>query len=135
MVALLGIILQVAGWGIFEKTRFEWKYNEEVKVQIETPTFDDDVKKIEGEEITLTGYFLPISFSKRRIILSKLPMASCFFCGGDAGLESVAEIYFAKEQPRFKRDELLTIRGKLELNDGVDGHLIFIVNNASLVSR
>lgn len=125
---------QVSGWEAFSKTSFEWQYVDEVGVQVEIPTFDEHVKSLDGKEITLTGYYLPINISRKKIILSKLPMAACFFCGGEGGLESVAEIYFKEDHPRFKMDELVTVKGQLLLNDGKDGHLVFILINASVSS-
>ena len=122
----------VSGWEIFSKTTFEWKFVEEVGAQVEIPTFDDKVKSLDGKEITLTGYYLPINISRKKIILSKLPMAACFFCGGEGGLESVAEVYFESDHPRFKMDELVTVKGRLLLNNGIDGHLVFILVNATV---
>ena len=124
----------VSGWEIFAETTFEWTLVEDVGAQVEIPTFDDEVKSFEGKEVTLTGYYLPINISRKKIILSKLPMAACFFCGGEGGLESVAEIYFQADHPRFKMDELVTVKGRLLLNDGIDGHLVFILVNASVVT-
>jgi len=125
---------KVSGWKIFEQTAFEWKYVEELGLQVEIPTFDEKVKSLNGKEVILTGYYLPINIARKRIILSKLPMAACFFCGGNVGLESVAEIHFQTDHPRFKVDDLVTVKGKLILNDGKDGHLVFILENASVLT-
>ena len=125
---------EVSGWELFSKTSFEWKYVEELGLQVEIPEFDDHVQSLNGEEVTLTGYYIPINIARKKIILSKLPMAACFFCGGEGGLESVAEIYFEEDHPRFKMGQLVTVKGRLFLNDGKDGHLVFILVNATVVS-
>ncbi len=124
-----------AGWDIFASTRFELKYVEEMGVQAEVPTFDKEIKSLEGTEVTLTGYYLPFNVSKRSIILSRLPNASCFFCGGAAGQESVAQIYFKEAHPQFKLDELVRVKGLLLLNSGLDGNLVFKLVNAEVVKR
>jgi len=131
---LMVISLQVSGWDVFSETQFEWQYVEELGLQVEMPSFDEKVKALEGKEITLTGYYLPVNISRKKIILSKLPYAACFFCGGDVGQESVAEVHFKTDHPRFKMDEIVTVKGRLILNDTNDGHLVFILVNASIIS-
>ncbi len=126
------IFFQVSGWEIFENTRFEWQYVEKLGLQAEIPIFDDEIKSLEGKEVTITGYYLPIDIDGNRIIISKLPYASCFFCGGGVGLESVAEVQFETKQSPFKMDELLTVKGRLKLNKDEYGHLVFILTNSSV---
>lgn len=130
---LVALLFQVSGWEIFSNTRFEWQYIEEMEMEAEIPIFDDKIKSLEGEEITLTGYYLPIDIEGNRIIISKQPYASCFFCGGGAGLESVAEIQLETKQPPFEMDQLLTIKGRLKLNEREYGHLVFILTDASVI--
>lgn len=104
-------------------------------MQAEVPIFDEKVRSLEGQEIQLTGYYLPVVVSRSRIIISKLPYASCFFCGGGVGMESVAEIQFDGDAPRFKLDELVTVKGQLRLNDNEYDQLVFILTDASIVSE
>ena len=125
--------IPVSGWDIFENTRYEWQYIEEMEREAELPIFDDEIKALEGTEILLTGYYLPFQIEGNRIILSKLPYAACFFCGGDAGLESVAEIQFKIDPPKFMLDEMVTVKGNLKLNEREYGHLIFILEEATVV--
>ena len=74
----------------FKSDFFTPEYFEEVNVYFEVPKFDKELLAIEGEEVTLTGYVIPYE-SDSSFMLSALPFASCFFCGG-AGPETVAEI-------------------------------------------
>jgi len=129
------LFVQVSGWEIFLNTRYEWQYIEKMEMEAEIPIFDEKIKSLEGKEITLTGYYLPVDIEGNRIIISKLPYASCFFCGGGVGLESVAEIQFEVKQPPFQMDELLTIKGRLKLNKSEYGHLVFILTDASVVQQ
>jgi len=124
---------KVSGWDIFLKTRYEVQYMEDKEMFADIPIFDDKIKSLEGTEITLTGYYLPIEIDKNRIIISKLPYASCFFCGGNVGLESVAEIQFNNKPPRFDLDDLITIKGILKLNEKEFGHLVFILTDAKIL--
>lgn len=123
----------VSGWEVFEDTKFKWKYAEELGAEVEVPLFSKSVKELEGKEITLTGHYLPLELEGERIIISKLPYASCFFCGGGVGQESVAEVVFNNIQRPFRLDELITIKGKLKLNSNDYDHLVFILEDAKVI--
>ena len=124
---------QVAGWETFEKTRFKWEYVEEIGFQVEVPVFDNKIKELDGKEITITGHYLPMDIDGNRIIISKFPYAACFFCGGGVGQESVAEVLFKSVQRPFRMDELLTIRGRLRLNQDDFEHMVFMLEDAKVI--
>jgi len=137
MQLLISLILilssQVSGWEAFQDTRFRWQYAEEFGMEVEVPIFGKSVEALEGEEITLTGHYLPLELEGNRIIISKLPYASCFFCGGGVGQESVAEVEFSTVQRPFRMDELITVRGTLKLNIDDFEHLVFILTDAKVI--
>lgn len=60
------------------------------------------------------------------MILSKYPMAQCFFCG-IAGPESVVEVTLKEKPPRLKPDQVITITGILKLNDSDVEHMNFLL--------
>ena len=124
---------QVSGWEVFADTEFNWQLVEELGAEVELPTFSETVKVLEGQEVTLTGHYLPLELEGERIIISKLPYASCFFCGGGVGQESVAEVAFGTSPRTFKLDELLTIKGRLKLNSDDFDHLVFILEEATVL--
>lgn len=120
-------------WNVFAKTRFEPKFDEKLGEYLFYPTFTDELKKLEGKEITLEGFFVPFApEDDDYIIVSKFPMSQCFFCGG-GGPESVAEVNFAKDPGRFQVDDLITVRGKLKLNSDDLDHINFILTDAVLI--
>lgn len=121
-------------WNLFAKTRFEPKFNEKLGEYLFYPTFSEDIKKLQGKEVTLEGFYVPFApDGDDYIIISKYPMSQCFFCGG-GGPESVAEVNFMKDPGRFQVDDLITVRGKLKLNvDNLD-HINFILTDAVLVT-
>ena len=43
------------------------------------PEFSERMKSLEGKKVSITGFFLDIDPSGKLFILSKNPMASCFF--------------------------------------------------------
>ena len=121
-------------WNLFAKTKFEPKFNEKIGEYLFYPTFTEDVKKLEGKEITLEGFYVPFApEGDDYVIISKFPMSQCFFCGG-GGPESVAEVNFAKDPGSFQVDDLITVRGKLKLNSDDLDHINFILTDAVLVS-
>lgn len=125
---------KVDTWNLFAKTRFEPKFNEKLGEYLFYPTFSEDIKKLQGKEVTLEGFYVPFApDGDDYIIISKYPMSQCFFCGG-GGPESVAEVNFMKNPGRFQVDDLITVRGKLKLNvDNLD-HINFILTDAVLVT-
>src|SRR5690606_8655942 len=91
-------------WNVFSKTKFEPRFDEKLGEYLYYPEFSDEVKKMEGKEIVLEGFFVPFApEGDDYIILSKFPMSQCFFCGG-GGPESVAEVNFARDPGTFQVD-------------------------------
>jgi hypothetical protein len=122
-------------WTEFAKTKYDPKFNEKLGEYIFHPTFSPVLKSLEGKEITVEGFYVPFAPEDGNyIILSKFPMAQCFFCGG-GGPESVAEVNFKKDPGKFHVDDIITVRGKLKLNaDDVD-HVNFILIDAVVINN
>jgi hypothetical protein len=126
---------KIDSWNEFAKTKFEPKFYEKLGEYLFYPTFSAELKAMEGKEITVEGFYVPVAPEDGNyIIVSKYPMSQCFFCGG-GGPESIAEVNFAKDPGKFQVDDLITVRGKLKLNtDNID-HVNFILENAVLVKK
>lgn len=122
-------------WNTFAKTKFEPKYYEKIGEYLFYPTFSDDLKALEGKEVTLEGFYVPFAPEEGDyIILSKFPMSQCFFCGG-GGPESIAEVTFKSSPGNFQVDDVVTVKGKLKLNaDDVD-HVNFMLVDAVVVKK
>ncbi len=93
------------------------------------PEFSKGILSLQGKEVSLTGYFLDIDPNGKLFILSKNPMASCFFCGM-GGPETAVEIQF-KSKHNFKTDDVVTITGKLKLNKDDVMHFNYILTESS----
>ena len=130
---ILLLLNRFEGWETFADVRFELQYVEEVGSHVEMPIFDEAIRAKEGKPMTLGGYYLPLEYDRKTIVLSKLPFASCFFCGGNVGQETIAEIQFADKTRRFMPDEIIKVRGKLKLNNSDFDHFVFILEEAELL--
>jgi hypothetical protein len=121
-------------WELFGKTTFQEKFNKTHGVYFYHPKFGPELLALQGKTVELQGFYIPLDTSpSQTLILSKYPMAECFFCGG-AGPESVAVVYL-KNQPtkRPKLDQILKIRGILQLNDTDVEEMTFIIQNAEII--
>ncbi len=95
---------------------------------VDRPRFSKKIKSLDGKQVEITGYILPIDAEGTTYVLSRNPYASCFFCGG-GGLESVMDIRFTVKNQGFKLDQYVTLRGVLRLSESGDG-LIYLLDEA-----
>jgi hypothetical protein len=93
------------------------------------PTFGAGVKALEGREVFITGYVIPVDLDENFYVISRYPYANCFFCGG-GGPESVVDLRFASKNRVYKTDERLTFKGKLKLNADDIYQLNYILDTA-----
>jgi len=134
-ISSLASYAQPEGWALFAKTKFDAKYNEKAGEYFLMPAFPEELKALNGKDISLEGYFLPIDVEgDQYIIISKFPYSQCFFCGG-AGPESIAEVYFKGKREKFTADQYIRIKGKLKLNEGDIDHGNFMVESAEVISK
>lgn len=140
--SVLIISLFISSLTLFAQDKFAtWKTLEDVTYEKEmdeygeifVPKFGDKVKKLEGKEVTLTGYIIPFEgmFKPDHIIISSLPIASCFFCG-TGGPETVAEVYLG--EPVKYTAKLVQVKGKLQLNDSDTNQLMYILQDAEMIT-
>jgi hypothetical protein len=123
------------GWSLFAKVKFTEKHFKELDEYYLVPFFDSKIRAFEGKEIQLKGYYIPLEIEdKKTMIISKTPNAECFFCGG-SGPETVAEVKLTVKAPRLKADQVITVVGKLKLNDSDVTHMNFILEEARIIQE
>ena len=93
------------------------------------PTFGEELLELDGEEVYLSGYLIPIDLSRNTYVISAYPNASCFFCGG-AGPESVMELQLKEANRNYRTDEWKRFKGKLCLNKDDPKHLHYLLEDA-----
>lgn len=120
-------------WDILMKVKWVKKYDKKYKTNNYVPQFTKEIQALNGKIITIKGYLIPVDLygGGEFAIISALPVANCFFCGG-AGPETVMEIY-TKQKITPDRTGKVTFRGRLELNPSDADHLIYIMRDAKVL--
>ena len=128
------ISAQEGSWKTLSKITFVKKYDELLGFKVDMPVFGDEVRKLDGKEITLKGYVIPVEGYKshKEFVFSAYPYSMCFFCGG-AGPETVMEV-FSKEPIKYSADPII-IKGKLKLNPNDINRLMYALHDAVLVKK
>ena len=117
-------------WKMLSDVEFVDVYIEELDAYYWKPEFGQQVKNLEGKEVYITGYILPVEVEENFYVLSRYPFANCFFCGG-AGPESIVDLRFKKGEGRaYKTDERLTFKGKFKTNADDVYQMNYILLNA-----
>lgn len=117
-------------WDTLADVKYEKSKDEYGEIYV--PKFGEEVQKMNGKTVSLKGFIIPFEgmFEPKHIILSSLPVASCFFCGG-SGPETVAEAYLGEEVKYTAKP--VTVTGRLELNDTDYDQLMYILKDAEVV--
>lgn len=127
-----GLTAQEYMWKTLSKVTYKKEYDEMLGFKVDIPIFGPEVTKLEGKEVTVKGYIIPVEGYKshKDFVLSAYPYSMCFFCGG-AGPETVMEVK-AKSAVAFTADPI-TIRGTLHLNSKDINKLMYALSNAEIV--
>lgn len=119
-------------WKTLSKITYKKEYDEFLGFKIDKPVFADDVKNLEGKEVTVRGYIIPTEGykSNTEFIFSAYPYSMCFFCGG-AGPETVMEV--ESTNPVEYTAEQVVLKGKLALNADDINRLMYLLVDARQV--
>ena len=128
LTCFAGFTQKTITWLDLADVSFEDKYFPDYDDYFLYPSFSDSVKALDGKMITITGYFLDIDPLGEIYILSKGPMASCFFCG-IGGPETAMELHFTSK-PSFKTDDIITVTGILKINSDDVDHFNYILTES-----
>ncbi len=121
---------QLITWQTLEDVKFTNTFSTELGFEVLEAQFGPSVKSLDNQEVTLKGFMIPLDPLGTQYVLSRYPMANCFFCGG-AGPESVVELRLhPKSFRRYAMDETHTFKGKLILNEKNTASLNYIITNA-----
>lgn len=121
-------------WKTLSKITYKKEYDEIMGFKIDKPVFSQQVQDLQGQEITIKGYIIPVEGYKSHseFIFSAFPYNMCFFCGG-AGPETVMEV-LSKEPVKYTAEQI-KIKGTLELNPDDINRLMYQLVDATLVKE
>lgn len=134
MLPFVAVAQQEVSWKLLTNITFSKKYVKKYDSYFKLPVFTKEIKALEGKEIIIKGYIIPVDTKTNYIVLSANPYTNCFFCG-NAGPETVMEIKSKKELPILKMDEVVTFKGRLKLNDEDIYELNYVLENAEVVNK
>ena len=119
-------------WKTLSKITYKKEFDELMGFKIDKPVFSEPIKALEGKEITIKGYVIPIEGYKshKEFVFSQFPYNMCFFCGG-AGPETVMEV-LALEPVKYTTDPIV-LKGKLKLNSEDINRLMYKIVDVRLV--
>ena len=126
------LMLFVAPLTLFAQEEVTWEKLAQISYEREDGRYvlkvADDVMTLNGKEITLTGFIMPLDQAKtqKNFILSSMSLAGCAFCA-PGGPESMIEVQ-ASEGVEFTY-EAIKVTGRLEvLKDDPNGLVYRIVS-------
>ncbi len=122
------------GWKVLSGVTFKSVFDKKLDDYFLKPRFSDSLKALDGKPFELQGYYIPFELEDGAVIISKYPYAQCFFCG-NAGPESVAEIFFKQKGLKFLPDQLIRVKGTLKLNADDADHVNYILEEAEVLVR
>jgi hypothetical protein len=118
-------------WKTLANVKFAKVLDKEYGYHVSYPVFSEEIKALDGKEVIVKGYIIPLEDELGYFAFSAFPYQNCFFCG-NAGMETVMEVY-AKDELDYT-PKAVRIKGKLKLNneDMID-HLMYILEDAEVV--
>ena len=119
-------------WELLKDVEFDEIWSEEFQAYYMVPKFSKSVKEMDGKEVQIRGFIIPVDIVKDYYVLSANPYSSCFFCG-QAGPESVMEIQMIKKYEGLRMDQVITFHGTLRLNIDDIYQLNYILEEAQII--
>lgn len=118
-------------WLLLEQVKFKSTWYAPYKANVQVPEFSDTVTRLNGKEVEITGYFIPMELNSARCALSKNPNSTCFFCG-KATIETIMIVEFKDKVANFTNDDLITVRGKFRITHSFND-FIYQLTDAILI--
>lgn len=121
-------------WENLADVRFETVIWPQTGQPYQKPSFSKRLEQLDGKEIRIIGYLLPLDVYGKAYALSENPFAACYFCG-KSGPESVMELDFETTEKWFAMDRLVMVQGRLELNAEDPNRLYYRLVAARAIER
>jgi len=96
-----------------------------------TGNFGEELKALNGKEVIISGYVIPLDGMGLSYALSQTSFASCFFCG-QAGPETVLDLNVKPKsvEPHRQKELLLTFKGTMVVKESNSSGLHYSLDQA-----
>lgn len=118
-------------WDVLLKLSYKETYDRNAGEMNFFPIFTPEIRSMDGKDVTVKGYILPMEANGEVFLLSAYPAASCFYCNKNAGPQSIMEIYPKKPVPY--EEGMVTLKGRLKLNYNDPYKFSYLLEGAQLV--
>jgi len=118
-------------WDQLGDVEFKESYDEATGGFYDKPIFGPMIQLMDGMEVKITGYVIPMDVNLNMYVVSRFPFSSCFFCG-NAGAETVVDLKLKDQSLSFKNDDRRTFCGRLTLNSSRYSELPYILEDVEL---
>lgn len=119
-----------ADWDQLKGLTYRWQYSAEYETWYEKPMFNTYMQGLDGKEVTIKGYIIPLDAPNNKFFISFYPNSTCFFCN-KAGKETVVQLHLVNQQS-FNVDDVVIIKGTFKTN-AIPFEMPFALENAKLV--
>ena len=119
----------VVNWELLVDIESKPHFYKELGMEAPAPQFRQMQKDLDGKEVIIKGFVIPIDELGITLALSKYPFANCFFCG-KASPASVMGLYPKKIGKRYKIDDFISFRGTLHLNYDDPYEFFYVLKDA-----
>lgn len=118
-------------WKSLSETSFSEYFNETKNIWTLEGLFPMSIKELNGSDVKITGYVIPLDIKERSYVLSAYPYSSCYFCGG-AGPESIVNLQLNDLKDYIETDAIKTFSGVLVLQSRPKNGFYFTLINARI---
>ena len=121
-------------WNTLGMVTFKSEFDASIGREIKKPTVQAPALKLNGIEITIEGYFIPLDGknAQSHFMLSKYTQNMCYFCG-KAGPETAMQVFMANSKKVKYSDEKIKLTGTLRINQNDPNSLLYTLEDAKLI--
>jgi hypothetical protein len=123
---------KTADWDQLTGLTYRWQFSAEYETWYEKPMFNSYMTGLEGKEVTVKGFIIPLDAPNNKFFVSMYPNSTCFFCN-KAGKETVVQLHFVNQQT-FDVDDVVILKGTFKIN-AIPFEMPFALENAKLVKK
>lgn len=116
-------------WERLLNIKYRLRYFQKKQVDMFAPVFDNELKSLDGKEVIIEGFVIPVDEEGELVTLSANPYSSCYFCG-NASPASVISMFMKDKDDRFGLDEYKKFKGTLILNYDDPDQFYYLLENA-----